>query len=154
MPPDKNKTRERLDPAIKPYWVNQYEHDIDFAQGAYKEGYYAWACFIAQQAAEKAAKALLIHLEMIELDDLKTHNILKLVRHVPKTLLLDKNVDLNLLEISATELSNKENMSRYPNLDPSDPRSPLTRPEYSPQETQQAIEQSEFIINNLERLMP
>jgi len=153
MPPDKNKARERLDPAIKPCWVNQYEHDIDFAQGAYKEGYYAWACFIAQQAAEKAAKALLIHLEISELDNFKTHSILKLVRHVPKALLVDKNVDLNRLEISATELSNKESMSRYPNLDPSNPRSPLTHPEYSPQEAQKAIEQARFIINNLEQLM-
>ena len=153
MPPDKNKARERLDPAIKPHRVNQYEHDIDFAQGAYKEGYYAWACFIAQQAAEKAAKTLLIHLEISELDNFKTHSILKLVRHVPKALLLDKNIDLNLLEISATELSNKENMSRYPNLDPSDPQSPLTRPEYSPQEAKKAIEQARLIINNLEQLM-
>jgi HEPN domain-containing protein len=147
------RTLERLDPVIKPVWVNQYNHDIDFARKAYGEGYYAWACFVAQQAAEKAAKALLIHLEMIELDDLKTHNILKLVRHVPKALLLDQNVDIKTLEINAAELSNKENTSRYPSFQPDDPQSPLTRPEYSPRETQQAIEQSEFIINNLERLM-
>ncbi len=153
MPPSRVKTLERLDPAIKPVWVNQYKHDIGFARKAYGEGYYAWACFIAQQAAEKAAKALLVHLEMIELDDLKTHNILKLIRHVPKALLLDQNVDVKTLEINATELSNKENMSRYPNFDANDPQSPLTRPEYSPQETQKAIEQSEFIINNLEQLM-
>ncbi len=39
-------------------WLAQAENDLAFAELGLREGYYAQACFICQQAAEKALKAL------------------------------------------------------------------------------------------------
>jgi HEPN domain-containing protein len=38
-------------------WFRQAEADLRHAQSALADGAYEWACFAAQQAAEKAAKA-------------------------------------------------------------------------------------------------
>ena len=38
-------------------WLRQAEHDLAFGRLAVREGFYAQACFVAQQTAEKAAKA-------------------------------------------------------------------------------------------------
>jgi predicted nucleotidyltransferase len=40
-------------------WLRQAQRDISHAQNALEDGDYDWACFAAQQAAEKAVKALL-----------------------------------------------------------------------------------------------
>ncbi|ADN49910.1 HEPN domain protein [Vulcanisaeta distributa DSM 14429] len=40
-------------------WLRQSLRDLDAARGSLAGGYYEWACFQAQQAAEKAVKALL-----------------------------------------------------------------------------------------------
>jgi HEPN domain-containing protein len=42
-------------------WVRQAEHDLEFGRLAVREGYFGQACFIAQQAAEKAVKAIHYH---------------------------------------------------------------------------------------------
>lgn len=39
-------------------WLRQAENDLEFGRVALREGYFAQACFIAQQSAEKALKAL------------------------------------------------------------------------------------------------
>lgn len=36
----------------------QAQHDLEFGRLALREGYFAQACFIAQQSAEKAVKSL------------------------------------------------------------------------------------------------
>jgi HEPN domain-containing protein len=38
-------------------WFRQAEADLDHAGHALRDGHHEWACFAAQQAAEKAAKA-------------------------------------------------------------------------------------------------
>ena len=38
-------------------WFRQAEADLEHARHALRDGDYEWACFAAQQAAEKAAKA-------------------------------------------------------------------------------------------------
>ena len=43
-------------------WLAQADRDLDHARSAKKEGRHEWACFAAQQSAEKAVKAL--HLSM------------------------------------------------------------------------------------------
>ena len=40
-------------------WLRQAENDIDFGRLALREGFYHQACFVAQQASEKAVKAVL-----------------------------------------------------------------------------------------------
>ena len=39
-------------------WLLQAENDLDFARLALREGFFAQACFMAHQVAEKALKAL------------------------------------------------------------------------------------------------
>jgi len=39
-------------------WISQAVNDLDFARLGVREGFYAQTCFQAQQAAEKALKAL------------------------------------------------------------------------------------------------
>lgn len=39
-------------------WLRQAENDLAFGRVALREGYFAQACFIAQQSAEKALKSL------------------------------------------------------------------------------------------------
>jgi len=42
-------------------WLRQSAHDLEFGRVALREGYFGQACFIAQQAAEKAVKAIHYH---------------------------------------------------------------------------------------------
>ena len=41
-------------------WLEKAEHDLKAVEGSIKTKNYDWACFQAQQAAEKALKALFI----------------------------------------------------------------------------------------------
>jgi len=43
-------------------WLNQARRDLEQARDSRGGGRHEWACFAAQQAAEKAAKALHLHL--------------------------------------------------------------------------------------------
>ncbi len=40
-------------------WLHQANRDIAQAKSSLREGFYEWACFAAQQAAEKAVKGLI-----------------------------------------------------------------------------------------------
>ena len=40
-------------------WVRQAEKDLKASKNSLKSGDYEWACFQAQQAAEKALKSIL-----------------------------------------------------------------------------------------------
>ncbi|HVR10113.1 MAG TPA: HEPN domain-containing protein [Thermoanaerobaculia bacterium] len=44
-----------------PDWLAQSERDLEQAQASRAEGRHEWACFAAQQSAEKAVKALHLH---------------------------------------------------------------------------------------------
>lgn len=44
-------------------WFAQAERDLDHAISSQKEGRHEWACFAAQQSAEKAVKALHLSLK-------------------------------------------------------------------------------------------
>lgn len=57
-------------------WLAQAAEDLQYARSALGDGYFAWACFACQQAAEKALKAILVeHEGRVE----KTHRLLHLV---------------------------------------------------------------------------
>lgn len=43
-------------------WFNQAMRDLEQAEDSRRAGRHEWACFAAQQAAEKAVKALHLHL--------------------------------------------------------------------------------------------
>ena len=43
-------------------WLAQADHDLGHARHALEDTDYDWACFAARQAAEKAVKAIFLHL--------------------------------------------------------------------------------------------
>lgn len=46
-------------------WLRQAERDLEHSKMDLRERYYEWVCFSAQQAAEKALKALYQHLHQL-----------------------------------------------------------------------------------------
>lgn len=42
-------------------WFRQAEKDLEQAEDSHEAGHHEWSCFIAQQGAEKAVKALHLH---------------------------------------------------------------------------------------------
>jgi HEPN domain-containing protein len=42
-------------------WLAQAERDLEHVQMDIEKGFYEWACFSAEQAAEKALKAVYLH---------------------------------------------------------------------------------------------
>ncbi len=60
-------------------WLGQAVRDLDKARMDLKWGYYEWACFTSQQAAEKAVKALFHSLHA----DAWGHSISQLLKQLP-----------------------------------------------------------------------
>ena len=70
-------------------WFAQAERDLEQAKSSQKEGRHEWACFAAQQSAEKAAKALHMFLKQ----EAWGHVIARLLHELPITVsedLMDK----------------------------------------------------------------
>ncbi|MBI4022260.1 MAG: HEPN domain-containing protein [Candidatus Andersenbacteria bacterium] len=59
-------------------WLKQAAEDLQYARSAFDDGYYSWACFASQQAAEKALKSVIV--EKTGAVD-KTHRLLALAEH-------------------------------------------------------------------------
>lgn len=60
-------------------WLKQAERDLGHARFSLERGDYEWACFAAQQAAEKAVKALHLFLGQ----EAWGHVVAKLLRELP-----------------------------------------------------------------------
>lgn len=60
-------------------WLMQAERDLEQASDSRRAGRHEWACFAAQQGAEKAVKALHLHLGQ----EAWGHVIAKLLRELP-----------------------------------------------------------------------
>ena len=63
-------------------WLRQAEADLKHAELSQREGDYEWSCFAAQQAAEKAVKALYMSLH----GDAWGHSLLALLRSLPQAI--------------------------------------------------------------------
>ncbi len=61
-------------------WLRQAERDLEQAEDSRRAGRHEWACFAAQQAAEKAVKAL--HLSLGQ--EAWGHVVARLLRELPK----------------------------------------------------------------------
>jgi HEPN domain-containing protein len=57
-------------------WLKQAEADLKHAHNSIEDGDYEWACFAAQQTAEKGLKAIYENMNM----DVKGHSILGLLK--------------------------------------------------------------------------
>lgn len=88
-------------------WLNQAKRDLRHAKNAHDDKDYEWACFAAQQAAEKAVKALYQKLGA----DAWGHSVYALLENLPgefEPLIIE-------LKENAKELDKHYIPPRYPN---------------------------------------
>lgn len=90
-------------------WFRQAEQDLEQAEDSRQAGRHEWACFAAQQAAEKAVKALHLHAGQ----EAWGHVIAKLLKELPDTISLSDE----LVERGRV-LDNFYIPARYPNSHP------------------------------------
>lgn len=62
-------------------WLAQAERDLEQSRASQRDGRHEWACFAAQQSAEKAVKALHLHLGQ----EAWGHVVARLLRELPVT---------------------------------------------------------------------
>jgi len=121
-------------------WLDQAEGDLEHAKNDLKCGFYDWACFSAQQSAEKAVKAVLQKLGA----EAWGHSVYDLLLSLRGRF----EVGEELLEY-ALELDKAYIPTRYPNAHPSS--SPRRR--YTRREAERLIEYAEKIFRFCEGLL-
>ena len=89
-------------------WLNQARRDLDQAKSSLRSGFFEWACFASQQAAEKAVKALIQSLG----GEVWGNSVASLIDAVPES------VRPSHLRDKALELDQAYIPSRYPNAHP------------------------------------
>ena len=102
-------------------WMDEAEGDLEHARSDLDRGFYNWACFSAQQSAEKAIKAVFqkMHAEAWG------HSAADLLQELSKK----HNVPSDLVDV-ALELDKAYIPTRYPNAHPSgSPRRKYTKEE-------------------------
>lgn len=90
-------------------WFNQGKRDAELARWCIEGGHYEWACFAAQQAAEKVIKAVFQKLG----GDAWGHSVTDLLKALPSS----RAVETQLLN-AARELDRHYIPARYPNSHP------------------------------------
>ncbi|MYE88778.1 HEPN domain-containing protein [Candidatus Poribacteria bacterium] len=93
-------------PNRAPDWLRQADRDFEQAEDSRHAGRHEWACFAAQQAAEKAVKALHLHVGQ----EAWGHVVAQLLEELPETI----DVPELLIE-KGRVLDNFYVASRYPN---------------------------------------
>ena len=89
-------------------WLDQAERDLRQAEASLRDEFFEWACFAAQQSAEKAVKALIQSLG----GEPWGHSVASLMDMLPQDL------RPNHLRDFALELDQAYIPSRYPNAHP------------------------------------
>jgi len=90
-------------------WMSQAQRDLDQAVDSQRAGRHEWACFAAQQAAEKTVKALHLHLGQ----EAWGHVVAKLLRELPAQVIVPED-----MVQKAQVLDNYYIPPRYPNGHP------------------------------------
>jgi len=88
------------------WWLEASERDREMAESLNRDGLYEGAAFHLQQSAEKALKALMLHLGM----ESRTHSCV----HMEK-ILSAKGIDTSDISRDCKKLDGHYIMSRYPN---------------------------------------
>jgi len=114
-------------------WLRQAEKDLEHARHALEDADLEWACFAAQQAAEKAVKALYQKLGA----SARGRSVAMLLSRLPS----DVPVDQALID-KAKELDKHYILPRYPNAYPSG--APFEY--YTHEEARRAIGYAEEIV--------
>ena len=119
-------------------WLRQAERDLQHARDSLEDGVYEWAAFAAQQAAEKAVKAVYQWLGA----EARGHSVTQLLAALPAEALPGND----LIE-TAKELDKHYIAPRYPNSYPEG--APLDF--YTRAEAGRAIEGTERILEHCKR---
>lgn len=114
-------------------WFNQALRDLEQAEDSAQAGRHEWACFAAQQAAEKAVKALHLHLGQ----ESWGHVVAQLLRELPMSVM----VPPDLVE-KGRVLDNFYIPTRYANSHPAG--APYEH--YGPLQSQEAIGYAREIV--------
>jgi HEPN domain-containing protein len=114
-------------------WLNQALRDLEQAEDSRQAGRHEWGCFAAQQAAEKAVKALHLYLGQ----EAWGHVVARLLQELPETVLIPGE----LIE-KGRVLDNFYIPSRYPNSHPQG--APFEH--YGPLQSEEAIRYASEII--------
>lgn len=114
-------------------WIKQAERDLENSKYEMKGGYYEWACFLAQQAAEKALKAIYQKLGY----EAFGHSVAGLLKKLPPNIVVPKD-----LIDKGKELDKAYIPTRYPNAHPEGAPYEL----YTENEARRLIEYAEEII--------
>ncbi len=114
-------------------WLKQAKRDLAHARDSLKGGYFEWSCFAAQQAAEKAVKAVYQKIGA----EAWGHSVSELLGELPNKM----KVGRPLLEF-AKELDKYYIPARYPNA------YPVGAPYefYTKREAERAIKNAQKII--------
>jgi HEPN domain-containing protein len=113
-------------------WFAQAERDLEQAEDSRTAGRHEWACFAAQQGAEKAVKALHLHLGQ----EAWGHVVARLLQELPMAIapdLVDRGKVLDTFYIPA----------RYPNSHPEG--APFEH--YGPLQSEEALEHAGQIVD-------
>ena len=114
-------------------WLDQAKRDLEHAHNDLDGGFYEWACFSAQQAAEKAVKAVFQKLGAV----VWGHSVADLLLELKE----GHDVPDELIDL-ALELDKAYIATRYPNAHPSG--SPKVR--YTKTEAERLIGHAQKII--------
>ena len=121
-------------------WFKEAKEDLKSAKILAKSGQYHHACFHAQQAAEKAVKAALLHFHVAKFG----HSILKLLEELKKYV----EVSEEIVDFAKT-LDQYYIPSRYPNV--FDKGTPSEY--YSKRHAEEALKMAEQVIKFVEKII-
>jgi HEPN domain-containing protein len=121
-------------------WLDQAEGDLEHAKNDLRAGFYDWACFSAQQSAEKAVKAVFQRLGA----EAWGHSVYDLLLSLKERIEVDEELLENALELDKAYIP-----TRYPNAHPSS--SPRRR--YTRREAERLIEYAEKIFKFCENIL-
>ena len=120
-------------------WLDTAKADLEHAKKSMDIKDYSWACFAAQQAAEKALKSLIMYLFG---EYPRGHDLVKLYERI------SSRVSLSVSKDSLLELSAYYTIARYPNAG-------IERPfeEIGEEQAKRAVEVSEVIVSEVSRII-
>jgi len=122
-------------------WIKQAKRDLENAEYELKGAFYEWACFLSQQSAEKAVKAVFQRLGA----DAFGHSVAGLLQEMPSHLTPAREI----LDM-AKELDKAYIPTRYPNVHPQG--SPFEA--YTQEEARRLIGHARKIVEFCESILP
>jgi len=114
-------------------WLDEAQGDLEHARNDVQGGFYNWACFSAQQAAEKAIKAVFQKMGA----EAWGHSVADLLKELSKKDGIPEELSNEALELDKAYIP-----TRYPNAHPSG----SARSRYTEQEAMRLIGYAERIV--------